>query len=115
MKNPEENSIVYEYETLYNSLSSKGLEPWFQTLDNKAFNILIKRLIDKKYLLSFGYNKHALVQCSLISNINIKEPFNCMIVQCQSKFPITTLVYNLVSSNHHYEAHAQIHNQYKSI
>ena len=47
MKNREGKLIANTYEKLYNSLSTKGLRPRFQKLDNEASNILIQILQDK--------------------------------------------------------------------
>ena len=47
MKNCEGKSIVNEYETLYNSLATKGLKARFQKFDNEASNILIQIFQDK--------------------------------------------------------------------
>ena len=44
MKNVEGKSIVNAYETLYNSLETKGLKQSFQKLDNEASNIIIQSL-----------------------------------------------------------------------
>ena len=43
----EAQSITNSYETLHNSLSTKGLKPRFQKLDNEASKILIQSLQDK--------------------------------------------------------------------
>ena len=53
MKNLEGKLIANTYETLYNSLSTKGLRPRFQKLDNEASNILIQILQGK--ILTFSW------------------------------------------------------------